>query len=162
MKCQEFVDELEGLPVERSGEATLESLSAKLTEAARQHSGKCASCRAGLEDLAAARSVLRRLAGPPPEAGPWFAKRVMGAIAARENEIEEGRNGVWSSVGRLAPRLAAVCAVLLMLGGTWAYEQNRAEQIKQEEMRSSESLFEAPASSPLNDDVMASATEGRP
>lgn len=161
-KCQEFLDELEGLPVEASGETTLEALRAQLSQVAQQHGADCANCKAVLADVAETRSVLRRLAGPVPEAGPWLAKRVMGAIAARENEIEESRNGLWSSVGRLAPRLAALCAVLLMVGGTWAYEQNRAEQMRRDQMSAVEGLFGAPASSSWNDDVMAGATEGRP
>lgn len=165
MNCQQFLDELEGLPVEVNGETTLESVRASLVGAARQHAGECANCRESLEEFAETRRMLRRLAQPAPEAGPWFVKRVMGAIAAKENELDERRTGVWTSVRRLAPRLAAVGAVLLMLGGSWAYEQNQAEKMRLEQTKPAEGLFGAPSSSPnSNDDVIASVRvdEARP
>ena len=162
MNCQQFLDELEGLPSEVNGGATPEKLRAELPEAARQHAGECANCRASLAEFAETRQVLRRLAVAAPEPGPWFVKRVMGAIAARENELEERTTGVWTSVRRLAPRLAALGAVLMMLGGTWAYEQNQAEKIRQQETKPAETLFGAPSSSATNDDVIASTMGARP
>jgi hypothetical protein len=57
----------------------------------------------------------------------------------------------------------ALCTLLLVLGGTWALEVRKAEEARQAEMRPVESLFEATASTPLNDDVLAvSHQEPRP
>src|SRR5208283_816027 len=86
------------------------------------HAEVCADCRAALEDLVATRRALEPMSAPVAEAGPWFVTRVMAAIRARENEQEERRNGVWIGIRRLAPRLVALCALVLVLGTTWAYQ----------------------------------------
>src|SRR5271168_4160880 len=48
----------------------------------RAHADVCADCRAAAEDLLAIRELLRQ-AADVPVAGPWFAPRVMAAIASR-------------------------------------------------------------------------------
>ena len=78
-----------------------------------------------------------------PEAGPWFTTRVMQAIAAQEEEIEERQNGFWTSVRRLAPRLVAFATLLLMLGGTWAFQERRAARANGPQMGPAEGIFEA-------------------
>ena len=93
-------------------------------------------------------------------AGPWFTVRVMAAIEARQAELEERREGVWTYVGRLAPRLVAVAAALLIIGGTWLAEQRRIDTARVNQMRGAESVFEAAQSAPIPDDVVASVQEG--
>lgn len=163
LECDRFLEEMETTRAEKGQETTAEVLLGAVNEAARAHAGRCGSCREAVEELVLTRNELARLAGGMPEPGPWFTARVMGAIQARESEIEEKKNGVWNSVRRLAPRLVAFCTLLLVLGGTWALELRQAEQAKRAEMRSVEGLFESTLSTPLNDDVMANTRqESRP
>ena len=96
-----------------------------------------------------------------PEAGPWFTARVMAAVKATESELEAKKEGVWISVKRLAPRMVAFAALLLVLGGTWAMELRHAERsAQQSQMRQVEGLFEG-VPGPANDDIVASIGEGR-
>lgn len=162
VECQQFQEALEAT---RAGVVvTPEVLLARVNEATREHSRSCEQCHAAVEEMAVARKELARLWEAQPEPGPWFTAQVMGAIRAKENEIEEKSNGVWVSVRRLAPRLVAFCTLLLVLGGTWALELRRAEQAaRQAERRPVEGLFESTPSTPVNDDVMASwHQESRP
>jgi len=158
-ECQEFLSELEELKLEASQPVTARAVQAELPEMAKQHALHCEQCAVALEDFATTREALREMK-TLSEPGPWFVTRVMAAIKSAENEIEEKRDGVWISVRRLAPRLAAFAALLLVLGGTWAMELQRREAAAQRpELRQVEGLFEPAPSAPLNDDIVASASE---
>jgi len=157
MRCEDFLSELENIPVD--GPATRELL-AEVLEEARRHASECANCAEAVRVLAETREALAGMKAGQTEPGPWFVTRVMRAITAKEEEIEESRNSVWLGVRRLAPRMAAFAAVLLVLGGTWAMELRRTDrQTKQPEKNAVESLFETTPSAPVNDDIVASATE---
>ncbi len=154
-ECEWFLESLElarlndGEVVERNGMLAL------MPAKAAGHAERCGGCAEALEDFVETRKLL--LVSPEEsrvvEPGPWFASKVMSAIAERENEIAE-RDGVWQSVMKLAPRLAAVCALVLVLAGSWAVETRRELAAKQ--MRQpGESLFEASPAA-LDDDVLAS------
>ncbi len=154
--CDWFLNELEGLATDGPRGTIPEELLGRMPDAAREHARRCTSCEAALKDFAETRSALKGMKAGMPEAGPWFTVRVMAAIKAQEEEIEEKKNGVWISVRRLAPRMVAIATVLLMLVGTWALELRRAEQARGPEIRPAESLFEGVRSAPVNDDVIAS------
>jgi hypothetical protein len=94
-----------------------------------------------------------------PEARPWFVVRVMAAIRSKEEAIEEQRNGVWISVRRLAPRLVAFAALLLVLGGSWALEVRRTERLRQTVMRPAEGIFETAPVTPVDEELVASVSE---
>jgi hypothetical protein len=158
--CRQFLDDLESLQRGKNSETRPEDLLASMPEPAREHAGQCPGCQDALSHFAATRTVLCSLAVAPPEAGPWFTSRVMKAIAARENELEQ-RDGVWVSVRKLAPRLVAFCVLLLVLGGTWAYQLRRTDLSQHVSALSGESIFEA-APTPLNDDVLAATPEVHP
>jgi len=158
-ECQEFLSELEELKLEAGKPATARAVKAELPEMAKQHALRCEECAVALEDFTTTREALLQMKALS-EPGPWFATRVMAAIKSAENEIEERKDGVWISVRRLAPRLAAFAALLLVLGGTWAMELRRREvAAPRPELRQVEGLFESAPSSPLNDDIVASASE---
>jgi hypothetical protein len=148
MNCELLLSELEGLP---AGPAESTML-AQLPLAAREHAVVCASCEAAVRDFVETRRALGGMRESLPETGPWFTQRVMRAIAAQEQAMEETQDGFWASVRRLAPRMVAFASLLLMLGGTWAFEVRRAAQA-----RPVEGIFETTPSVPVND-VIAHAT----
>jgi hypothetical protein len=154
MNCELFLSELEELPAG----AAESMIIAQLPLPAREHAAVCASCEAAVRDFVETRRALGGMQESLPEAGPWFTQRVMRAIAAQEQAMEETQDGFWSSVRRLAPRMVAFASLLLMLGGTWAFEERRAAQARGPEMRPVEGIFETTPSVPVNDDVIAHAT----
>ena len=161
LKCEEFLDTLEGLPLNGPGGATAAGLLRQLPSELRGHAASCSSCESALDDLAETRRVLRTTAGEVLEPGPFFIRRVMTAIRLEEAELEEEKNGFWISIRRIAPRLAVFAAVLLLLGGTWAFEVRRADHGSMPVVRPADGLFESAPSAPPNDDIIASVNEGR-
>jgi len=156
--CESFQEQLERLPLEPPG---IEARDCRevLPPEAREHAAKCATCEAALGDFVETRQALREMRRGLPEPGPWFVSRVMATIRAQEKRIAEQSEGVWISVMRLAPRLLAFAAVLLVLGGTWIMELRRAEHARQLEMRPAEGMFETAPSTPPDDDIIASTYE---
>ena len=157
-ECDEVLNELEEVKGNRATKA--EVLSA-LTVESKRHAEACADCRASIEDFVELQEALEPMRASVLEPGPWFATRVMAAVKSTENEIEERKEGVWVGVRRLAPRLAAFAALLLVLGGTWAMELRRRDVASGEaRVRQAEGLFETGSNAPQNDDIVATATEG--
>jgi hypothetical protein len=160
-ECRRFLEELEGVATSGAREVTVPSVLARMSSEARGHAAVCAECSGAVEDLAETRGALLPMSTPVAEAGPWFAARVMAAVRAREKELEERSNGVWLGVRRLAPRLVALCTLVLVVGTTWAVELRRAELARQPELGAAESVFE-PVLAPLNDDVLVGGQGERP
>jgi hypothetical protein len=160
VNCEQFLNELEKLPVEARFSAAEVLL--PLAPEVRAHGEACADCEAALQDFVETRKAMEPMKTVLPEAGPWFTARVMAAINAREREIEERTNNVWVSVRRLAPRLAAFAVLLLVLGGSWAMELRHAEQVRQLQMQPGDILFEGNPSTPLSYDIIASVSEEQP
>jgi hypothetical protein len=160
-ECRRFLEELEGLAASDAGEATAPSVLEQMSSEARGHAGTCGDCRLAVEDLVETRRALLPMSRAVAEPGPWFVARVMAAIRAKENELEERSNGVWLSVRRLAPRLVAVCAVLLVVGTTWAVQLRREELARRAWLGSADSVFQS-VPAPLNDDVMVGGQGERP
>src|SRR6516164_1118786 len=123
-ECEEVLNELEEL---KAGAVTASEVCGALTPGSSEHASACVDCRAAVEDFVETRAAISTLKRTQAEPGPWFATRVMAAVKAAERELEERTEGVWVSVRRLAPRLAAFAALLLVLGGTWAMELRRQE-----------------------------------
>ena len=155
--CEQFLEELELLPAEK---IIASEYLRRMSLEARKHAQLCAGCDEAVREVVEARLALQPLIlatrGQEEPAGPWFASRVMAVIAAKEREVEE-HNSVWINVRKLAPRLVAISALLLMLGGTWALQLSQSD--RSVSMRpAAEGLFEAfPA---YNDDLMTG--EARP
>lgn len=158
--CEWLQNQLEGLPPGDVG--TANELLAQLPEQARAHAAVCAECQAAVQDFAETRQVLAAMGENLPQAGPWFTTRVMRAIAAQEQEIETRQNGFWVNVRRLAPRMVAFATLLLMLGGTWAFQERRAAtRVQGAQMGPVESIFEGAPTTPPNDDIIATAHEDK-
>ena len=153
--CQKTLDELERVRIEDDGVVSGENVLEELSADSRAHAVRCLDCRAAVEQFAEARNLLQPLTQMQAEPGPWFVPRVMAAIEAREREEE--RDGVWANVRRLAPRLVALCTLLLVLGSTWAMRVRQTEK-QQTVMAPYEALFEPGPGAPLNDDVMIGAS----
>ena len=66
------------------------------------------------------RMLLRDLETRRAEPSPFFAKRVMAAIAVQEVELSR-RSRAWAAVPAFASRLSAIAALLLVMAGTWLY-----------------------------------------
>jgi hypothetical protein len=159
VNCEWFLNELEMLPADGRNGAAPEKFLTGLPEAAREHASQCAPCESALQDFAETRNALEGMKAGPPEAGPWFVVRVMAAIRSKEEAIEEQRNGVWISVRRLAPRLVAFAALLLILGGSWAVEVRRTERLRQTVMRPAEGIFDTAPVAPVDEELVASVSE---
>ena len=160
-ECGRFLEELEGVAVSDAKEVSAQTVVTQMSSQARGHAEVCAECRGAVEDLAETRRALLPMSTPVAEAGPWFAARVMAAIRAKENELDQRSNGVWLGVRRLAPRLVALCAVVLLVGTTWAYQVRQQDLARQLQLQPAESVFES-VPAPLNDDVLVGAQGERP
>ncbi len=156
--CRRFLDALEELPLSGGARKSAEEWRAELPAVEEEHSGRCEACRMALEEFAETRNALVGMT--VQEAGPWFTVRVMAAIGARERE-EEARDGVWISVRRLAPRLVALSALLLVLGGSWALQLHKSEGINAER-RSGDMVFDSSIAPTWYDDGLGTTIEVRP
>ena len=146
--CRQFREALEG-------DARAEVLGPTL----REHAATCSDCAAMAEEVLASRALLRALAGSPAATpGPWFAPRVMAAIAGRELQLRQSLDA-WVAVPKLAASLTWACALALLLASTWLYERPRSTP-KPGAAGTVESLFDPPpASSATQDDILISQLE---
>jgi len=160
-ECRRFLEELEGFSTSGAGEAAAPSVLAAMSSEARGHAEVCEDCRLAVGDLVETRKALLPMSTGVAEPGPWFVARVMAAIRAGENELEERSNSVWLGVRQLAPRLVALSAVLLVVGTTWAYQVRQDELARRAWLGSANSVFES-VPAPMNDDVLAGAQGDRP
>ncbi len=135
--------------------AEMADLSARLQE----HLSFCADCQAAADDLLMSRALLRKMPPQLVKPGPWFAPRVMAAIAARESNARRSQEA-WTVVPRLAARLTWISALALLLAGTWLYQSPSSTQ-KSGNESGMESVFDAPSASPPQDDVLISLERGQ-
>jgi hypothetical protein len=160
-ECRRVQDCLEKAAAQRSNAGTIEELIAGLPAATHQHIDRCGACREAALDLTATKEIFGGVASAAEEARPWFATRVMAAIAAREKELANALNP-WSEFPRFASRLALVTAFVLIAGTTWYYEKGaRVQSYRINGAATQESIFESPP--PTNqDDVLISMAGGNP
>ncbi len=125
---------------------------AALSPVQQLHLAACRECQAASADISMTRIVLRDAPLRAASPGPWFAPRVMAAIAARESELRESLEA-WAAVPRLAARLTWISALALLLASTWLYEVPKPAPISGNE-NTVESLFDSPQSSAPQDDVV--------
>jgi hypothetical protein len=124
---------------------------AALSAAQREHLAACADCQEVADTIFMSRIVLQEVPSRAALPGPWFAPRVMAAIAARESELRRSLDA-WAAVPPLAARLTWVCALALLLAGTWLYESPKRAQTAGNQ-GTIESLFDAQQSA-APDDVL--------
>lgn len=141
--CSRFQDSLEEIA---SGGASQEML---------EHSAKCADCAAAAEELLESRELLSALPRESAALLPWFAQRVMAAIAAREAELRQSFDA-WSLVPKLALRLTWISAIALVLASTWFLQQRATIPLRPAADITGEPQHAAPMT---NDDVLVSLAE---
>ena len=154
--CKRFREELESLPTGEQTRRNVEEWRAELPVAEARHLASCQECLQALEEVVETREALAGYTTPEP--GPWFKTRVMAAIAAQERE-EEATDGVWMYVRRLAPRVVALSALLLALGGSWAVQQRNRDVASS---KGGDIVFDGTPGQNLYDDSLTSVSEVRP
>ena len=126
-----------------------------LSAAQQKHLAACSGCQEVADDILMTRTILRDLPRQSEVSAPWFAPRVMAAIAAKESELRQSLEA-WAAVPRFAARLTWVSALALLLASTWLYESPKAApSVAQNSaaQTSVESLFDSPQSA-ATDDVL--------
>jgi hypothetical protein len=159
--CEKLFDFLEEAATKRADMMSVEGLMGGLPQAEREHLASCEDCREAAQDLVAARELFRGVASFRQGAKPWFAARVMNAIAARERELSL-RVSAWSEFPRFASRLAWITVVVLLAGSTWFYEKAvKTPSYPLKGAAPQESIFET--TPPTNqDDVLIGMVESNP
>jgi hypothetical protein len=160
-ECGKLRDLLEESEAALPEATSAEQLIAEWPEAQREHMAACGSCQEAAQDLLASREIFKRVGPATETAKPWFATRVMAAIAARERELA-GAASTWLAVPKLASRLTLASGALLLVASVWLYERPLPAANQQARtLAAQESLFEAPPS--VNqDDVFVPAQENNP
>jgi len=160
-ECGKVRDLLEDSAAARPDAASIGELSEVLSASAQTHIAACVSCQEAAQDLLATREIFKGVASSLEMERPWFATRVMAAIAARERELSEAAS-TWLAVPRFASRLALASGALLLVASTWLYERPVPAPSQQaRNLAAQESLFDAPP--PVNqDDVLVPAQENNP
>jgi hypothetical protein len=161
-ECERLQDWLESSAREDLLGRSVEELVEILPEDVRAHFAECRGCREAAQDLLATRELLEGVVSPAADGGPWFAKRILSAIAARQRELAFPVSP-WGMVPRFASRLAWASAVLLLAGSTWLYERPTPAPSNQPAATASqEYLFETPPPTMNQDDVLISMAERNP
>jgi hypothetical protein len=118
-ECRDFRLQLE----DAAGAApNATNLSELLTAALKEHVTTCSDCRAAAENILATRALLAALPSYAATAGPWFAPRVMAAIAARKAELSRAAD-TWTFLPKLAARLTWASSIALLLASAWLYQR---------------------------------------
>ena len=141
--CSRFRDSLEEVA---SGGASREML---------EHSATCDDCANAAEELLESRELLRALPRESSPSLPWFAPRVMAAIAAREAELRQSFDA-WSVIPKLALRLTWISAIALTLASTWFLQRPALPTRPVTDITGEPIQHTAPLT---NDDVLVSLAE---
>lgn len=124
-ECRDFRAQLERAASGAPGAKDVAELLAGAAPALRVHAAACDSCRADAEDLLASRALLAAIPSSAAQPGPWFAPRVMAAIAARTSELGRGAD-TWTILPKLAARLTWACSIALLLASGWLMQRPHA------------------------------------
>lgn len=121
-ECRDFQMRLEDAAGSAPGAQTFAELLAVVPGAMSGHAAQCADCRAAAENLLAARALMAEMPSHAARGGPWFAPRVMAAIAARTVELGRATD-TWTFLPKLAARLTWASAIALLLASGWLYQR---------------------------------------
>jgi bacterioferritin-associated ferredoxin len=121
--CREFRAQLEDAAA--SGAKNSAELFGALPAFLRTHAEACGECREAAEAVLTTRAALAAIPSRADLGGPWFAPRVMAAIAARKAELARTVD-TWTFLPRLAVRLTWASSVALLLASAWLYQKPHA------------------------------------
>jgi hypothetical protein len=121
-KCGHMQSQLESAAGAAPSAKELSELLAATPIELREHVAGCVNCRAAADNILEARTLLAELPSSASLAGPWFAPRVMAAIAARKAELGRAAD-TWTFLPKLAARLTWASAVALLLASGWLYQR---------------------------------------
>ena len=153
-ECRGFRMQLEDAP----GAKELPELLASAPATLKEHAVACADCRAAAENILAARALLAVLPSYATTAGPWFAPRVMAAIAARKAELSRVAD-TWTFLPKLAARLTWASAVALLLASGWLYQKPVSTSVKPVVTDITGEPLADTATPATNDEVLVSLSE---
>ena len=120
--CRDFQSQLEDAAGAAPGAKELSELLTAAPAALKQHAAACTDCRDAAENILEARALLADMPSNAPMGGPWFAMRVMAAIAARKAELSHAAD-TWTFLPRLAARLTWASSIALLLASAWLYQR---------------------------------------
>lgn len=158
-ECRSLLDTLEQAVARQPRALSVKDLGNELTAEDRKHIETCQDCQEAARELFRAKELFRGAARFRQEERPWFAARVMAAIAARERELAE-RVTAWTEFPRFASRLTWVAVVVLLASTTWFYE-SVVRTPSYPVNGSQESIFEAPQQT-TPDDILISQAGDNP
>jgi hypothetical protein len=121
-ECRDFRSQLEDAASATPGAKELSELLTAAPAALKEHAAACSACRAATENILESRALLAEVPSHAGMAGPWFAPRVMAAIAARKAELSRAADA-WTFLPKLAARLTWASAVALLLTSGWLYQK---------------------------------------
>jgi hypothetical protein len=158
-ECRKFRIQLEDAAAAAPGAKTTSELLAAAPAAQREHIAACAGCRAAAENILESRALLAPLASSAALGGPWFAPRVMAAIAARSAELSRAAD-TWTFLPKLAARLTWASSIALLLASGWLYQRPAASPATTPQRTDITGEPVADNAAPaINDDVLVSLAE---
>jgi hypothetical protein len=157
-ECRHFQSQLEDAAGAAPSAKEFSELFAVAPHALKAHAATCADCRSAAANIIAARAVLAELPSNASMAGPWFAPRVMSAIAARKAELTRAAD-TWTFLPKLAARLTWASAVALLLASTWLYQKPVSTTAKPVLTDITGEPLVDTTTPPTNDDVLVSLAE---
>jgi len=152
LECSELWEVLENADRAKPWQSVL----AEATPEQRAHAAICGECHRRLEELAATRDLLSAVPSQTDISRPWFASRVMSAVAAREAELSRALSA-WAVVPKLASRVAWATALAILMVVTLIYQKPTVPPSPGEP--SPESLFDNSPSQASHDDLLTSMVE---
>jgi hypothetical protein len=120
--CTSFRAQLEDAATAAPRAKSVAELLEPLPAVLHQHAQACAECRQAAEDVLTTRAALSALPSSVDLAAPWFATRVMAAIAARKAELARAAD-TWTLLPKLAVHFTWASSVALLLASAWLYQR---------------------------------------
>jgi hypothetical protein len=157
-ECRGFQMQLDDAAGASPSAKSLTELVASAPIALKEHVTGCADCRAAAENILAARALLAELPSYAATAGPWFAPRVMAAIAARKAELSRAAD-TWTFLPKLAARLTWASAIALLLASGWLYQKPVSTSAKPVATDITGEPVADTATPATNDEVLVSLSE---
>jgi hypothetical protein len=160
-ECWSFRAQLEGAATTAPDARTPAELFAAAL-ALGVHFKACASCREATEALLITRAMLSAMPSSADLGGPWFASRVMAAIAESKAELARAAD-TWTFLPKLAARLTWASSIALLLASAWLYQKPASLTAQTQPKVVATDITGEPvvdsSTLPTNDDVLVSLAE---